>query len=155
MTDMVAYASPLLFLLLCGAAIRSDGMLRTFLTFLVAFLAQNIWIMATGVWTPWEWMTAVDIVAAAVVIRHPANRWQGYIGIFYLVQIMMHLGYGANVLLYGHDFARELVHWWWNNAIGYAKLFLAGGWVANALIAGHFRRADRRSAYRSSHMAGS
>lgn len=89
---------------------------------------------------PWFTMICVNMVAAWIVLNHPAGIVQALIGSLYLVQIAMLAGYGWAHMEGGYDHSRAVLCWEWSSIIGFIKLALLGVWSGGEL----FRINDRR-----------
>lgn len=116
--------------------VRSAPMTRTCLTLLACWfvgIAWREWIEPANQW-PWLLYAIVDIIGAAIIIRHPAGRLQGFIGLCFLVQFAMNIGYGANYLQHGYSYDAQLLAWEANTRIGNLKLLFLGGWAGGWLV---------------------
>jgi hypothetical protein len=87
-----------------------------------------------GTFTPWVWTTMIDTIAAAVILWHPAGRWQAVIGATYVLQIACHSAFAA--WSWGaHSY------WLTLTAIAWVQLMILGTWgcerVLNHLVIRH------------------
>ncbi len=82
------------YVLLAAISLRSRQMLRVSLAMFGNWILNTGFVLATGNYTPWLWFAATDFIAAAIVLREPAGRWQGAIGWTYIAQILMHFVFG-------------------------------------------------------------
>lgn len=130
--------------LFLSLSLRNWAMLRTVLTILAAWGCGTFYrlvIVPDSDW-PWLYYAALDAISAAIIIRHPANKWQGWIGLCFLVQFAANIGYGANYIERGYDYDAAVLAWSFNGWVGHAKLILLAGW-GGAAIAGYLRGRTR------------
>lgn len=73
----------------------SPGLVRSGLA--MAGNLALVWLgtSALGSYAPWSWFIAIDVATAFVVLSHPASRPQAIIGAIYLLQIVVHVAFGA------------------------------------------------------------
>jgi hypothetical protein len=87
----------------------------------------------------WWFNILIDGLAAWVILYSPSGKCQSALGVSYCIQIAMHVGYGARVLLIG-----DADRWQYYNAltfIAWLQLLLVGGWCI-VLWDRHRRRRD-------------
>lgn len=134
MTELPAYAAGLMAMLaLCGFTIRRHPgerwqIIRCAGAILFNWIAGVIYVRQTGDYTPWAFSIFIDALAALAVMFHPAGRVQGYIGLFYLLQIACHTGFGLREWLsYRTDsiLYYDAITW-----IAWAQLAAMGGWCS-------------------------
>lgn len=113
-----------------SAALRDRMMLRTCMTMLGCSIAGILWrtMIAPDVQWPWLTYAMIDAVGAYIVIRHPACRWQGWIGLCFLIQFAMNIGYGAAILDQGYSYDAAVLAWENAGHIANLKLLLLGAW---------------------------
>lgn len=113
-----------------SAAMRDRMMLRTCLTLLGCAVAGIIWRMLIAPDDQWPWLAyaVIDIVGAYIVTRRRACRWQGWIGLCFLIQFAMNIGYGAAYLDQGYSYDSALLAWENARHITDVKLLLLGAW---------------------------
>lgn len=132
-----------------AAARDQEQLARSAGAVLVNWLAGSAFAGATGITDAWGWSLILDVGAAAIILLHPAGRWQAALGATYCAQIAMHIGYGwcwwtgcADILRY-YD---------WLTTVAWGQLGLLGGWCGSVWLrpAGGWRprialarRADR------------
>ena len=107
-------------------------LLRTALAIWLNWIAGLFYVNVTDNLTPWHYSIFIDAVAAAGVMWHPAGRVQGYIGLFYMLQIAAHIAYGIRDLL---GIPTDAVFYY--DAITYiawAQLFAIGAWSSGIWI---------------------
>jgi hypothetical protein len=149
MTDLPAYAGGLLTMLVVVGftAHRFTNerwqLARVALAIFLNWLAGASYVIATENYTPWHFSIFIDALAAFAVMWQPAGRVQGFIGLFYLLQIAGHTAFGVRRLfglgadpLYYYD-AITFVAW--------AQLLAMGVWSGGLWGRSLFRRLrDRR-----------
>lgn len=128
-----------------GLAIPTGNraMLRTVLTILGCWALGMLWrntVVPSSDW-PWLFYAVTDSIAAMIILRSPAGKWQGFIGLCFLVQIATNVGYGWAFLERGYNFDAAMLAWNINYWLGLVKLALLGVWGGTSIIAlGGFRR---------------
>ena len=65
----------------------------------IALGANWLLVMSAQIFTesyaPWQFFIVLDAVTAFVVLQHPASRAQAAIGSIYVLQIILHVAFGA------------------------------------------------------------
>jgi hypothetical protein len=130
MSHAVVYLAALFVVSMMSFITGEKAMLRTVAALFGAWVLNWGYVTLTGSYTPWAWFTAVDAIAAAVILIRPAGKIQGLIGVCFLVQIAQHIGYGVNYVENGYSWDAAMLHWQMQYGIGFIKLFLVGGWAA-------------------------
>jgi hypothetical protein len=120
-------------------------LLRTALAITVNWLVGTAYVQITHDYTPWYFNIVIDGIAAYVVMRRPASKVQGYIGLFYIIQICYHVGFGIRTLGIIGEPGESTVYYDIITLIAWAQLMAMGMWCSgiwrNALI---HRARDRR-----------
>lgn len=130
MSHTLVYLAALFVVSVMSFITGEKAMLRTVGALFGAWLLNWGYVMLTGSYTPWAWFTAVDTIAAAIILIRPAGKVQGLIGVCFLVQLAQHIGYGVNYVENGYSWDAAMLHWQVQYGIGFIKLFLVGAWAA-------------------------
>lgn len=86
----------------------------------------------------WPVNIVIDVLTAWVILRNPAGRWQSILGVSFCAQIAMHVGYGANIILFSHG---DMVGYY--NAltvVAFLQLAVTGGWNGDLWRVRAYRR---------------
>jgi hypothetical protein len=123
-------------------------MKRTVLTLLVVYGLQLAYAGLIGYNTGWSiFMFCVDALACRIITWQPAGKWQGYVGLSFILQMGVHAGKaGAELLGYAPDIN---LYWWVLTALAFLQLALVGGWWlrgTNNNSNGHRSRGDQAPA---------
>lgn len=138
MTEFAAYLAGLLVaeILVLVTAYSHRGqatqMLRTMAAIALNWQAGVAYIAWSGDYTPWMFNIAIDALAAFAVMFHPAGKVQGFIGLFYFVQIAGHIAYGGRRLF---DMSADDIYYY--DALTYvawAQLIAMGVWCGGVWI---------------------
>lgn len=100
---------------------------RTMLVILLNWVAGVAWVKASGDYTPWAFNILIDSAAATAIMWKPAGRAQGYIGLFYMLQITAHIAFGMRTIF---DIRTDAIFYY--HAITYvawAQLAALGVWA--------------------------
>lgn len=130
MSHTLIYLAALFVVSVMSFITGEKAMLRTVGALFGAWVLNWGYVTLTGSYTPWAWFTAVDAIAAAIILIRPAGKVQGLIGVCFLVQIAQHVAYGANYLENGYSWDAAMLHWTVQQVIAFIKLFLVGAWAA-------------------------
>lgn len=147
MTEMPVYATGLLVTaILCALSwwkVRDGAIVRSMVTVAGIWVAGASYVAETGIYDPWQLSIALDVMAATIILRHPAGVYQALLGVLFILQIAMHIGYagakwqgGGNPYLY-------------YDAVTYAawvQLLVLSGWASERLSENWLRRVWRRGA---------
>lgn len=127
-------------------AARNGPMLRTVAALMGCSAIGLLWRYAIVPDSEWPWLTyaVIDLVGATIVISHPACRWQGWIGLCFLIQVAMNVGYGAAYLALGYSYDAALLAWEMAGHFTVLKLFLLGAWGGLGIVDHLTRRAGFR-----------
>lgn len=104
-------------------ALAHPPMTRTCLAIVGNWLLNTGFVLLSGNPTAAWWFAAVDIAAAAIVLRHPAGRVQAAIGWVYVAQIIAHF-----VFIVRADEAAAYDYWLLLTRLAWLQLLLLGGW---------------------------
>lgn len=108
-----------------GAILLSTGPLRRTAAAMVLNCAANIlFVLLTGIESPWLWYVVTDGLAARVILHQPAGRAQSAIGWVYMAQILMHGVYAVS----DHALAAN-PYWQILMSLALVQLLILGGWV--------------------------
>lgn len=121
-----------------GISLWTDngGMRRTVWTLLGCFAVGVVWRTVTvdSNW-PWFFYAVTDAIAAWIIMRNPAGKWQGWIGLCFIIQMCVNIGYGGALLDQGYSYEAALLAWKINSLMGYIKLLLLGVWGGVSVVA--------------------
>lgn len=137
---------------------QREQMLRTAVAILCNWIAGVAYVSITDNHSAWHFNIFIDAAAAFAVMFHPAGKVQGFIGLFYLIQIAGHVAFGIRRLtgmsadpIYYYD-AITYVAWLQLAAMG---AWCGGVWIGNLLH--HLRHRgdapDRRASHSHSRKA--
>jgi hypothetical protein len=71
---------------------------------------------------------ATDLTTAALVLVHPAGRWQAALATSYALEIVMHVGLLATLLGGGDAKAATYGHWWATYSVALGQIALVTVW---------------------------
>lgn len=107
-----------------GAKIR-----RTALAFAGCWTVQTAFVLATGIYDPWMFFAATNIIAAIVVLVPPADKAQAAIGSLLAGQALLDCAYG---LAGNPDAILGYLHTQTN--LGWLILLILGGWNGGIFV---------------------
>lgn len=125
----------------CVFLAGSRQMIRTIAVIFAVFVAE--WFLK-GWWPSSEYAVAMFVVGSLACIAitwHPAGKWQGIVGLSYILEIGVHVGRIAS----GEN-ADITSYWWGLSSIAILQLFLVGGWITNDWIRSHSHRGSNNPA---------
>ena len=147
MTELPAYAMGLLLTaVLCVLAwwkVRDGALLRSFAAVAVIWAAGAAYVSETRIYDPWPLSMALDIMAAMIILRHPAGLFQALLGVLFMLQIAMHIGYAAAK---GNGSADIYLYYDALTYAGWVQLMVLSGWASGRLGKDRIDRAWRRVA---------
>ena len=147
MTDLSAYAAGLLLTaLLCvyASCKRHDGaLIRSLIAVAGIWVAGASYVAETRIYDPWQLSIALDAMAAAIILRYPAGLFQALLGVLFMLQIAMHVGYGAAKFQGGAD---EYAYYDSLTYAAWLQLLVLSGWACGRLGQARIRAAWRRCA---------
>lgn len=116
--------------------LRNPAMFRTVAAMAGCAAAGLLWRYVIVPDSDWPWLTyaIIDAAGAAIIIRHPACRWQGWVGLCFLIQFAMNIGYGAAVLRYGYSYDAAILAYEGAGLLTIAKLICLGGWGGLSIL---------------------
>lgn len=116
-------------------------MLRTALTLLADMLAAYAYSFTLGGgWDYSLYMIGVNAIAAVIVLRHWAGKWQTAIGVCFIFQIGTDTGRVASEFYFG--MSDDFVVYWMTTALAFVQLVFLGGWYASERLGYFDRRFD-------------
>lgn len=121
---MPEYILGLVVVAVLSLTLAHPPMTRTCLAIVGNWALNTGFVMLSGNPTAAWWFAAVDIAAAAVVLRHPAGRVQAAIGWVYVAQIIAHF-----VFIVRADEAAAYDYWLLLTRLAWLQLLLLGGWA--------------------------
>lgn len=104
MTDTAPFACGIVAMMLAVAITAAshpdqrEQMLRTAVVITANWGAGLAYVSVTANHTPWHFSIFIDALAAFAVMFHPAGKVQGFIGLFYFLQIAGHTAFGLRLL---------------------------------------------------------
>lgn len=117
---------------------RREPLLRTGGTILAVWLLGVAYVNLVQDFTPWKFNLPADACAAFLIMRRPAERIQGYIGLTFCIQVTFHIGYGIRELMGAPSDA--VLYYDALTYLALLQLLLLGGWCGgiwrHAFIAG-------------------
>lgn len=147
MTELPAYAAGLLITaILCALSwwkTRDGALVRSFVAVAGIWVAGASYVAETGIYDPWPLSVVLDVMAAMIILRHPAGMFQAFLGVLFILQIAMHIGYAAAKYQGGGDI------YTYYDALTYAawvQLLVLSGWASERLVKNWLRRVWRRVA---------
>lgn len=139
MLDMIPYLSALSGVsLLCGATwlfIRPDALIRCLGAVVLVWMAGYLYGGLTGDYTHWQFNILTDVLAAFLILRHPAGKMQAALGGTYAVQVAMDVAYGARAT-WGTP--NPIAYYDMLTIVAFAQLLVLGAWAGG--IWGGFAR---------------
>lgn len=102
-------------------------MKRTAITLVIVYALQLLYAGTIGYNLSWSiFMFCIDGIAARIITWEPAGKWQGYVGLSFILQMGVHAGkFGAELL--GNSVYFDL-YWWTLTGLAFLQLLLIGGW---------------------------
>ena len=122
MTAALVYGAGLTLAALAAWARGGEGLRRTAVALVANWALVMTGQVITGAYAPWGWFLILDLATAFVVVWHPAGRPQALIGGVLVLQVLVHLAFGAAP---GHG----------DNVRAYLDIIGAGGWLCIASLA--------------------
>lgn len=132
MTELPAYLTGLVsMLVLVGLTafrhkMQREQVLRSAAAILFNWIAGSLYVSFTEDYTPWHFSIFIDAICAFIVMWQPAGRVQGFIGLFYFLQIAGHTAFGLRYLTgYPNDpiFYYDAITY-----VAWAQLLAMGAW---------------------------
>lgn len=109
-----------------------EQILRTAAAILINWIAGLIYVSTTDNYTPWHFSIFIDALAAFAVMFHPAGRVQGFVGLFYFVQIAGHIAFGLRTML--HMSVDPIYYYDAITYVAWAQLAAMGAWCGGVWI---------------------
>lgn len=119
---MIGYFVALCVLAVLILPMRSEQMTRVYAALLCNWAANTSYVLYSGVYDPATWFAMTDMIAAAIILSHPAGRVQAAIGWIYMAQIITHAVY---FLRGGTEIDAYLTLL---DQLGALQMILLGGW---------------------------
>lgn len=104
---------------------RSTALMRCLGAVVLVWVAGYAYGALIGDYTHWQFNILTDVIAAFLILRHPAGKMQAALGGMFAVQVSAHVAYGARATWGTPD---AIAYYDMLTIVAFAQLLVLGAW---------------------------